>query len=41
VCSAHRATTTIHELLECYIVAKEERDKDDPRNVQVLEMEGE
>jgi hypothetical protein len=32
---------TVHELLECYNVAKEEHDEEDPRNVQVPETEGE
>jgi hypothetical protein len=31
----------VHELLECYNVAKEEQDEEDPRNVQVPETEGE
>jgi hypothetical protein len=35
VCSAHRASMTVHELLECYNVAKQEPDEDDPRNIQV------
>jgi hypothetical protein len=41
VCSAHRASMIVHELLECYNVAKEEHDEEDPRNVQVPETEGE
>jgi hypothetical protein len=41
VCSAHRANIIVHELLECYNVAKEEHDEEDPRNVQVPETEGE
>jgi hypothetical protein len=41
LCSAHKATMTIHELLECYDVAKEEYDEEDPRNVQIPETEGE
>jgi hypothetical protein len=41
VCSAHGFNINVHELLECYNVAKEEQDEDDPRNVQVLETEGE
>jgi hypothetical protein len=35
LCSAHRANITFHGLLECYNVAKEEHDEEDPRNVQV------
>jgi hypothetical protein len=31
----------VHELLECCNVAKEEQDKEDPRNIQVPETEGE
>jgi NADH:ubiquinone oxidoreductase subunit D len=41
VCSAHRANINVHELLECYNVAKEEHDEDDPRNVQIPKTEGE
>jgi hypothetical protein len=41
VCSAHRANINVHELLECYNVAKEEHDEEDPRNVQVPETKGE
>jgi hypothetical protein len=41
VCSAQRANINVHQLLECYNVAKEEQDEDDPRNVQVPETEGE
>jgi hypothetical protein len=41
ICSVHRANMIVHELLECYNVAKEEHDEEDPRNVQVLEIEGE
>jgi hypothetical protein len=41
MCSAHRASMTIHELLECYNVSKEEQDEEDPRNIQVPETEGE
>ena len=32
---------TVHELLECYNVTKEDQEEEDPRNVQVLETEGE
>jgi hypothetical protein len=41
MCSAHRASMIVHELLECYNVAKEEQDEEDPRNIQVPETEGE
>jgi hypothetical protein len=41
ICNAHRASMTIHELLECYNVTKEENDEEDPMNVQVTETEGE
>jgi hypothetical protein len=41
VCSAHKASMNFHELLECYNVSKEEHYEEDPRNVKVLETEGE
>ena len=41
MCSAHRASMIVHELLECYNVAKEEQSEADPRNIQVPETEGE
>jgi hypothetical protein len=41
VCSAYITTITIHELLECYNVSKEEHDEEDPKNVQVHETKGE
>jgi hypothetical protein len=41
ICSAHRDSMTIHELLECHNVAKEEQDEEDPRNIKVPETEGE
>jgi hypothetical protein len=37
LCSAHRANMIVHELLECYNVAKEEQDEDDLKNVQIVE----
>jgi hypothetical protein len=40
MCSA-QASMIVHELLECYNVAKEEQDEEDPRNIQVPETEGE
>jgi hypothetical protein len=30
ICSAHREAMTIHELQECYNVAKKEQDEEDP-----------
>jgi hypothetical protein len=41
ICNAHRASITIHELLECCNIAKEEQDEEDPRKVQVPETKGE
>jgi len=41
VCSVHIMTMTIHELFECYNVAKEEHDEEDPKNVQVPKIQGE
>jgi hypothetical protein len=41
VYNAHKALMTIHELLECYNMDKEEQDEEDPRNVQVPETKGE
>jgi hypothetical protein len=32
---------TVQKLLECYNVAKEEHDEEDPRNLKVPETEGE
>jgi hypothetical protein len=40
-CIAHRESETVHELLECYNVTKEDEEEEDPRNVQVLETKGE
>ena len=40
MCSVHRDSMTIHELLECYNVAKEEHNEEDPRNVHVTKTEG-
>jgi hypothetical protein len=40
LCSAHKAKMTTQNLLECYNVMKEEYNKEDPRNVQILETEG-
>jgi hypothetical protein len=40
VCSVHKSKMIFHELLECYNMAKEEYDEEDPRNVQILETEG-
>jgi hypothetical protein len=41
ICSTHRNSMTVHELLECYNVVKEEHDEEDPSNVKVPEIEGE
>jgi hypothetical protein len=41
MCNAHRASMIVHELLECYNVAKEEHDEEYPRNLQVPETKGE
>jgi len=41
MCSAHRAYMIVHELLECYNVAKDEQYDEDPRNIEVPENEGE
>lgn len=40
-CTAHKESTTIHELLECYNVTEEDQEGEDPRNVQVPQAEGE
>jgi hypothetical protein len=37
VCSEHSTKMIVRELLECYNVAKEEYDEEDPRNVQIPE----
>jgi hypothetical protein len=41
VCSVHRASMTVHEILECYNVSKEDQDEEYPRNTQIPETEGE
>jgi len=41
ILDAHIASMTVHELLECYNVANEEHDEEDPKNVQVPETKGE
>jgi hypothetical protein len=41
ICNAHRAKMIIHELLECYNVAKEENDEEDNGKVQVPDTKGE
>jgi len=40
VCSVHKASMTVHELLECYSVVEEEQYDEDPRNVKIPETEG-
>jgi hypothetical protein len=41
VCSAHRASMIVHEILEHYNVGKEDQDEEHPRNIQIPENEGE
>jgi len=41
MCSAHKDSMNVHELLECYNVAKEEQDMENIRNIQVPEIGGE
>jgi hypothetical protein len=41
ICDAHGASMIVHELFECYNVAKEEHDEEDLRNFQVPETKGE
>jgi hypothetical protein len=40
VCSAHRASMIIQEILESYNVTKEEKDEEYPRNKKVHETKG-
>jgi len=40
VCSAHRTFMIVHELLECYNVAQEDQEKEDPINIQIPETKG-
>ena len=40
MCSAHRYFVIVHEILECYNFAKEYRDEEDPRNIQIPKTEG-
>jgi hypothetical protein len=40
-CSVHRESATTHELLECYNITEDDKEEEDPRNVQVSEIEGE
>jgi hypothetical protein len=35
MCSAHRASMIVHEIMECYNVDKEYQDEDDLRNIQI------
>jgi hypothetical protein len=35
VCDVHRDTMIVHELLECFNVAKEQYDEEDPKNMQI------
>jgi hypothetical protein len=41
MCSAHRDSMIVHELMECYSVVKEENDEEDPMNVKVTKTQGE
>jgi hypothetical protein len=41
MCSTHRASLKVHKLLEFYYVSGEDQDEEDPRDIQVLEIEGE
>jgi hypothetical protein len=41
MCSTHRASLKVHKLLEFYNVSQEDQDEEDPRDIQVLEIEGE
>jgi len=40
MCSAHRTSMTVYELLECYNVAQEDQHEEDPRNIQLPKIEG-
>jgi hypothetical protein len=33
VCSEHRDSMTVHEIMECYKVGKEYQDEEDPTNI--------
>jgi hypothetical protein len=41
MCSMHRASMMIHEILEFYNVGKECHNKEDPINIQIPDIEGE
>jgi hypothetical protein len=41
ICSMHRSSMTILEVLECYIEVGEDQEDEHPRNLQIPEMEGE
>jgi hypothetical protein len=42
VCSMHRSSVTVEEVLHCYNVVEEDQEEDeDPRNVKIPETEGE
>jgi len=40
LCSAHRASMTVHEILEFYNVGKENHEEEDPRNIKYLKIRG-
>jgi hypothetical protein len=41
VCSVHRSSVIVREVLECYNVVGEDQEDEDPRNLQIPETEGE
>jgi hypothetical protein len=41
VCSAHRSSVTVREVLECYNVIGEDQEDEDLRNLQIPKTEGE
>jgi hypothetical protein len=41
MCRTRRDSLKVHKLLEFYYVSREDRDEEDPRDIQVLEIEGE
>jgi hypothetical protein len=40
-CSAQREFVKAHELLECYNITEDDKEKEDPRNVHISEIEWE
>jgi hypothetical protein len=41
VCSTHRASVKVHQILECYNFSKEDQDEEDLRNIEIPETKGE